>query len=72
MKFFSVSLFALVLVLAGCAAHEEAVSKPVVDVKVIRAAAEDVQITVNAPASVFARELANVGSRVTAGTIPPC
>lgn len=57
---------AVMLALAGCAAREEEVSKPVVDVKVIRATAEDVQITVDAPAAVFARELANVGSRVTA------
>jgi len=66
MKLLSASLIALLLALAGCAAHEEEAAKPVVDVKVIRATAEDVQITVNAPASVFARELANVGSRVTA------
>lgn len=66
MKLLTLWLIAAVLALTGCAAHEEEVSKPVVDVKVVRATAEDVQITVSAPASVFARELANVASRVTA------
>ena len=59
-------LFSSLLILAGCGAQEEATPKPVVDVKVAKAEAAGVKITVSAPASVFAREQANIGARLTA------
>jgi len=59
-------LFSSLLVLAGCGAREEAAPKPVVDVKVAKAEAAGVKITVRAPASVFAREQANISARITA------
>jgi multidrug efflux pump subunit AcrA (membrane-fusion protein) len=54
------------LFLAGCATHEEPAVKPVVEVKVARAEIADVRIAVHAPATVFAREQANISARVTA------
>jgi HlyD family secretion protein len=53
---------------AACGGHEEEPSKPVVEVevKVAKAKTVDVRITVQAPAGVFAREQANIGSRLTA------
>lgn len=54
------------LALTGCGSHEEAPSKPVVAVVVARADIADVKSTVRAPAFVFAREQANISSRVTA------
>ena len=59
-------LFSSLLILAGCGAQEEATPKPVVDVKVAKAEVADIKITVRAPASVFAREQANIGARLTA------
>lgn len=59
-------LFSSLLVLAGCGAQEEATPKPVVEVKVAKAEAAGVKITVRAPASVFAREQANISARITA------
>ena len=59
-------LLSPVLFLAGCAAPEEEPPKPVVAVKTAKAEAADVKITVRAPATVFAREQANINSRVTA------
>ncbi len=54
------------LALAGCGSPEEAPPKPVVAVVVAQAEIADVKSTVHAPAFVFAREQANLGSRVTA------
>src|SRR5512133_2506667 len=54
------------LALAGCAKHEEAPPKPVVAVKVARAETAEVKVSVRAPATVFAREQANVSARITA------
>jgi multidrug efflux pump subunit AcrA (membrane-fusion protein) len=60
-------LFLPVLILAGCASHpEEAPPKPTVLVKVAKAELADIKITVHAPAFIFAREQANIGSRITA------
>ena len=59
-------LLSPILFLAGCATHEEEPPKPVVAVKTAKAEAADVKITVRAPAAVFAREQANINSRVTA------
>ena len=55
-----------VMILAGCSSREEEHAKPVVDVKVAKAELEDVRITVRAPATVFAREVANISARLTA------
>jgi HlyD family secretion protein len=54
------------LALTGCRSHEEEPSKPVVTVVVAKADVADVESTVRAPAFVFAREQANISSRVTA------
>lgn len=56
----------LPLLLAGCASHEEAPPKPVVEVKVAKAAVAEVRIAVSAPAFLFARQQANIGARITA------
>lgn len=61
-----IPLLIVIVVLAGCGTHEEAPPKPVVAVKVARSEVADVKLTVRAPAYVFAREQANIGSRVTA------
>lgn len=60
------SLFSLVILLGGCAQQEEAPSKPIVTVKLARAEQTDLRISVRAPATVFAREQANVSARITA------
>jgi HlyD family secretion protein len=59
-------LYLPLLILAGCSAPAEAPLQPIVDVKVAKAEISDVKITVRAPASLYAREQANIGSRVTA------
>jgi HlyD family secretion protein len=59
--------FLPILILAGCASHpEEAPPKPTVQVKVVKAESADLKLTVHAPAFVFAREQANIASRMTA------
>lgn len=52
--------------LTACAPqeHEEAKPKPLVEVKVARVEAAEVKAEVHAPATVFARELANVAPRI--------
>ena len=54
------------LALASCARreHEEEKPKPLVEVKVARVEAAEIRVTVRAPATVFARESANVAPRV--------
>jgi HlyD family secretion protein len=59
-------IFLPLLLLAGCTSPEEAPQKTVVDVQIAKAETVDVNIVVHAPASVFAREQANINSRVTA------
>lgn len=56
----------LACLLAGCSARPEAEIKPVVQVKVARAETATVQLSVEAPATVFPREQANVAARITA------
>jgi len=65
MKRYSILAIPL-LFLAGCGSREEKTADPVVDVKVARAETADVKLTVRAPASVFAREQANISARITA------
>jgi HlyD family secretion protein len=60
-----ISLFSLIILLGGCAQKEEAPLKPVVAVKLSRAEQADLRISVRAPATVFAREQANVSARLT-------
>jgi multidrug efflux pump subunit AcrA (membrane-fusion protein) len=53
--------------LAGCAAkQEEEKPKPLVDVKVAKAEAAQVRLSVTAPAVVWPREQANISARITA------
>lgn len=52
--------------LFGCSHPEEAPEKPVVTVKVTRAETAEVQLTVQAPATIFPREQANISARTTA------
>jgi HlyD family secretion protein len=59
-------LFLPLLLLAGCSSHEEAPPKAIVNVTAAKAETVDVRIVVKAPASIFAREQANISSRVTA------
>jgi HlyD family secretion protein len=60
-------IFLLLPLFAACGSHEEAPLKPpVVEVKVAKAETADVKIIVQAPASIFAREQANISSRLTA------
>jgi multidrug efflux pump subunit AcrA (membrane-fusion protein) len=52
--------------LCGCHSREEESSAPLVDVKVTTAQEDDVPIIVRAPATVFAREQANIAPKLTA------
>jgi HlyD family secretion protein len=60
------SLLSLIVFLAGCTQKEEAPAKTVVTVKVGRAEAADLRISVQAPATIYAREQANISARITA------
>ncbi len=53
-------------ILGGCRTDEPATAEPVVAVKVTKPEVADVKLTVRAPAYVFAREQANICSRITA------
>jgi HlyD family secretion protein len=52
--------------LVGCSHPDEEPPKAVVNVKVARAEAAEVQLTVQAPATIFPREQANISARITA------
>jgi HlyD family secretion protein len=52
--------------LVGCSHPEENPPKAVVNVKVARAEVADIQLTVQAPATIFPREQANISARITA------
>lgn len=54
------------VVLAGCGAKEEKEAKPVVDVKVAKVERAEVRLSVQAPATIWPREQANIAGRVTA------
>ena len=61
------AVLSLALLLSGCAHQdEEAPQKAVVAVKVARAETAEVRLTVNAPATIFPREQANILARITA------
>ena len=51
--------------LAACSRENETKPEPVVEVKVAQTEVADVDVTVQAPATVFPREQANIASRVT-------
>jgi len=57
------TLFAFI---AACDKKEELPQTPVVTVKAARAETADVQLTIQAPASIFPREQANISARITA------
>ncbi len=59
-------IFLPLLLLTGCSSPEEAPPKAVVNVTTAKVETIDVKIVVQAPASVFAREQANISSRMTA------
>jgi HlyD family secretion protein len=59
-------LVAAFATLAGCAAKEQEAPKPVVAVKIASAELADLQTTVSAPATVFARQQASIAARLTA------
>jgi len=54
------------MVLASCSPEEGEGPEPVVDVKVARAEHRDVRIAVDAPATIFPRSQAKIGSKITA------
>lgn len=56
----------LMVFLFGCSQKEEAPSKSLVAVKVTKAEAADLQLTIQAPAIIFPREQANISARITA------
>ncbi len=56
----------LTVFLFGCTHQEEAPPKPLVTVKVARAETADVQLTIEAPASIYPQEQASISSKVTA------
>jgi len=60
-------LFLLIfLVLVGCGSREQVPAKPSVSVKVALTRTETVEFSIQAPASIFPRQQANVASRITA------
>jgi HlyD family secretion protein len=60
------TLFIFAVLLVGCSHPEADPPKAVVNVKVARAELADVELTVQAPATIFPREQANISARVTA------
>jgi multidrug efflux pump subunit AcrA (membrane-fusion protein) len=56
----------MVAALSGCHRQQEVDPQPLVEVKVARAVETDVRLVVRAPATVFAREQANIAPRLTA------
>lgn len=67
MKTTTATACACILLLAACTRQkEEPEPKPVVEVKVARAELADVQLSVQAPATIHPREQASVASKITA------
>ncbi|MBI3661624.1 MAG: efflux RND transporter periplasmic adaptor subunit [Acidobacteria bacterium] len=63
----TITAFVCILLLAACAGQkEEPAPKPVVEVKVARAEFADVQLSVQAPATLHPREQASIASKITA------
>jgi HlyD family secretion protein len=60
------TLLVISVFLVGCGHPEEDPPKAVVNVKVARAEVADVQLTVQAPATIFPRAQANISARITA------
>jgi multidrug efflux pump subunit AcrA (membrane-fusion protein) len=62
-----ITIFCAVLSLAGCKKEQaESAPKPVVEVKTAKAEIADLRLSVEAPATIFPREQANLTSRITA------
>ncbi len=59
-------LLSFLVLLVGCAQEEEGPAETVVTVKVGKAEAADLRISVRAPATIHAREQANISARITA------
>ena len=59
-------IFTICLLMAGCAAKEEPADTIVVDVKTVRAEQGEVQLSVDAPATIFPKQQADVAARLTA------
>lgn len=67
MKMIPELLLIMFVIMPGCShAPEEAPPKTVVTVRTARARAEDIKLTVQAPATIFPREQANISARITA------
>ncbi|MGE0882053.1 MAG: efflux RND transporter periplasmic adaptor subunit [Blastocatellales bacterium] len=71
MKYHSIILVVFIaggLLLIGCKSNpeEEQAPKPVVEVKMAKAEIADLALTVQAPATIFPREQANIAARLTA------
>jgi HlyD family secretion protein len=68
MKSHQVLFLVILLASTGCGKKEdeETAAKPVVNVKVAKADEKDLEITVSAPATVYARAQANIAGRITA------
>jgi HlyD family secretion protein len=64
MRYFFV--FAVALLLSGCARQEETTQKTVVTVKVTPAKLAEVRMTITAPAIIYGREQASISARITA------
>lgn len=56
----------LSIAVTGCHPKTDPESKPIVDVRVVNAAESEVRVVVRAPATVFAKEQANIAPRLTA------
>ena len=65
-KYGSAVVFAFLIISCAKKDNEDEEVKPIVEVTLDRATSTDVPLTIDAPATVFAREQANISARVTA------